>query len=110
MEPSQHHAHPSTVNGTTIDLRDCDHTLSVMGRCLNDKGLGGSSPPVVLYRCNGGSNENWTRDASTGQYELKTNGLCLNVKGAHTDNGTPLVMYGCNGAANEKWSLPKAFL
>jgi hypothetical protein len=110
----------SFANATKIDLFDCNHsvaqravffsdgTLRVNGKCLNDKGAGGSSSPVILYDCNGGTNEIWSHNASN-EYVLKANGLCLNVKGNTTTNGTPLIVYTCNNAANEHWSLPRAW-
>jgi hypothetical protein len=31
-------------------------------------------------------------------------GLCLDVLGAGTANGTAVEIWGCNGGANQKWT------
>ena len=42
--------------------------------CANDQRSGGNGSKVILYTCNGGSNELWTH-LSNGEYVLKANGL-----------------------------------
>ena len=32
-------------------------------------------------------------------------GLCLDVTGAATANGTPVELWTCNGGSNQQWSL-----
>jgi Ricin-type beta-trefoil lectin domain len=73
--------------------------------CMNDKGGGGSGSPIILWSCNGASNEVWSHNAG-GEYVLKANGLCLDDPAYSTRNGTQLVVYRCNGGANQRWSLP----
>ena len=48
------------------------------GKCLNDQGNGGSRSHVILYSCNGGSNEKWSHLAN-GELKLKAHDgtLCL---------------------------------
>jgi hypothetical protein len=77
------------------------------GKCLNDKANGGSRSKVILYSCNGGSNEKWS-ELANGELKLQAhNGtLCLNDPGYSTKNGTQLIVYTCTDSANEKWSLP----
>jgi len=77
------------------------------GKCLNDKANGGSGSKVILYSCNGGSNEKWSHLAN-GEFKLQAhNGaLCLNDPAYSTKNGTQLIVYSCKGTSNEKWSLP----
>jgi len=41
---------------------------------MNDKAVGGSGTPVILWSCNGAPNETWSHNAS-GEYVLKANGL-----------------------------------
>ena len=41
--------------------------------CMNDKAGGGSGSRVVLYTCNGGTNELWSHN-SHGEYVLKAHG------------------------------------
>jgi len=77
------------------------------GKCLNDKGDGGSGSKVILYSCNGGSNEKWTQLAN-GELRLQAHGnkLCLDDPAYSTRNGTQLIVYTCKDSANQKWSLP----
>lgn len=75
--------------------------------CMNDKASGGSGSPVMLWSCNGASNEVWTHN-SKGEYVLKAHGstLCLDDPAYSTRNGTQLDVYRCNGGSNQRWSLP----
>jgi len=77
------------------------------GKCLNDKGNGGSGSKVILYSCNGGSNEKWASLAN-GELKLQAHGgtLCLDDPRSSTTNGTQLIVYKCNDNANQRWSLP----
>jgi hypothetical protein len=77
------------------------------GKCLNDKGSGGSGSKVILYSCNGGSNEKWSKVAN-GELKLQAHGgtLCLDDPRSSTTNGTQLIVYKCTAGANQKWSLP----
>ena len=77
------------------------------GKCLNDKGDGGSGSKVILYTCNGGSNEKWS-ELANGELKLKAhNGtLCLDDPRSSTKNGTQLIVYSCKASANQRFSLP----
>ena len=81
--------------------------LSHNGKCLNDKGDGGSGSKVILYSCNGGSNEKWS-ELSNGELKLQAHGgtLCLDDPRSSKTNGTQLIVYTCKDSANQKWSLP----
>jgi beta-glucosidase len=81
--------------------------LTHNGKCLNDKADGGSGTKMILYSCNGASNDKWSH-LSNGEYKLKAhNGtLCLNDPRSSTKNGTQLIVYNCTDSANEKWSMP----
>jgi hypothetical protein len=75
--------------------------------CMNDKATGGSGSTVILYTCNGGTNELWSHN-SQGEYVLKAHGstLCLDDPAYSTKNGTQLIVYTCKNSANQHWSLP----
>jgi Ricin-type beta-trefoil lectin domain len=109
----------SSANGTAIVIWSCSGTdqaqnwkftsneLVHNGKCLNDKASGGSGSKVILYTCNGGSNEKWS-ELANGELKLQAHGgtLCLNDPRSSTKNGTQLIVYTCKVSANEKWSLP----
>ena len=77
------------------------------GKCLNDKGNGGRGSAVILYSCNGASNEKWA-ELANGELKLKAHGgtLCLDDPRSSTANGTGLIVYACKASANQKWALP----
>jgi Ricin-type beta-trefoil lectin domain len=77
------------------------------GKCMNDQGNGGIRSKVILYSCNGASNEKWI-ELANGELKLKSHGgtLCLDDPRSSTTNGTQLILYTCTDAANQKWSLP----
>jgi hypothetical protein len=109
----------SSANGAAVVIWSCSGSdqaenwkysndeLVHNGMCLNDKGNGGSGSKVVLYKCNGGSNEKWT-ELANGELKLKShNGaLCADDPRSSTKNGTQLIVYTCKDTANQKWSLP----
>ena len=76
------------------------------GKCLNDKGSGGSGSKVILYSCNGGSNEKWA-ELANGELKVQAHGgtLCLDDPRSSTKNGTQLIVYTCKDSANQKWTL-----
>jgi hypothetical protein len=76
------------------------------GKCMNDKGDGGTGSKIILYACNGGSNEKWSKLAN-GELKLQAHGgtLCLDDPRSSTTNGTQLIVYTCKDSANQKWSL-----
>jgi hypothetical protein len=77
------------------------------GKCLSDKGAGGSGSPVILYSCTGGSNQKWTR-LSNGELKMKAHGgtLCLSDPRSSTKNGTGLIVHTCGDEPGQNWSLP----
>jgi hypothetical protein len=109
----------SSSNGAAVVIWSCSgsdqaenwkyssNELIHNGKCLNDKANGGSGSKVILYSCNGGSNEKWT-ELANGELKLKAHGgtLCLDDPRSSTKNGTQLIVYACKDSANQKWSLP----
>ena len=77
------------------------------GKCMNDQGNGGLRSHVILYTCNGASNEKWS-ELANGELKLQSHGgtLCVDDPRSSTTNGTQLILYTCTDAANQRWSLP----
>jgi Ricin-type beta-trefoil lectin domain len=77
------------------------------GKCLNDQGNGGIRSHVILWSCNGASNEKWS-ELANGELKLQSHGgtLCLDDPRSSTTNGTQLIVYTCTDNANQKWALP----
>jgi hypothetical protein len=74
------------------------------GKCANDQRSGGNGSKVILYACNGASNEIWTHRAN-GEFVLKANGgrYCLDDPAYSTANGTQLIVWTCKDSANQRW-------
>jgi hypothetical protein len=109
----------SSANRTKIIIWNCSGTDQAEnwkfsnnefihnGKCLNDQGNAGIRGKVILYTCNGASNEKWL-ELANGELELQGHGgnLCLDDPRSSTTNGTQLILYTCTDAANQKWKLP----
>src|SRR5271165_580504 len=109
----------SSANRTKIIIWNCSGTDQAEnwkfsnnefihnGKCLNDQGNGGIRSKVILYTCNGASNEKWL-ELANGELELQGHGgnLCLDDPRSSTTNGTQLILYTCTDNANQKWKLP----
>ena len=54
--------------------------------------------------CNGQTNQQWNVNAD-GTITSVQSGLCLDVTGAATANGTAVELWACNGGTNQQWSL-----
>ena len=76
-------------------------------KCLNDQGNAGSGGHVILYSCNGGSNEKWS-ELANGELKLQSHGgtLCVDDPRSSTKNGTQLIVYTCHDTPNQQWKLP----
>src|SRR5580704_17877775 len=106
----------SSANRTKIIIWNCSGTDQAEnwkfsnnefihnGKCLNDQGNAGIRGKVILYTCNGASNEKWL-ELANGELELQGHGgnLCLDDPRSSTTNGTQLILYTCTDAANQKW-------
>jgi hypothetical protein len=58
---------------------------------------------VEIWTCNGGTNQQW-RVNTDGTVVAVESGLCLDVTGAATGNGSAVEVWTCNGAANQRWT------
>jgi alpha-galactosidase len=104
----------NTANGTQPIIWDCNgganqrwtiggQTLQVLGKCL-DAPLGATAGvKAQIWDCNGGTNQRWTLN-SNGTITGQPSGLCLDVNGNATTNGTLIILWTCTGAANQRWT------
>ena len=108
----------SSSNGAQVIIWGCNHGDSAQGwtwtgyelkhdgMCANDPGYGGSGTKLILWACNGSSNEKWSH-VSYGEFKLYYSGrgqLCLDDPGYSKTNGTRLTVYTCNNGGNQHWS------
>jgi beta-glucosidase len=117
-----------TASGTLVDLYTCNGTGAQVwqpqsdgallnpqsGLCLTDPGS--STTPgtqVQIQACNGSADQKWTPQAgsSVGGGGTGTGaitgyeGLCLDVAGANSANGTKIDVYTCNGTGAQQWTV-----
>jgi hypothetical protein len=109
----------SSANRTEVILRTCNSAdsaegwkftngkLQHNGKCANDHGHGGSGTKVILWACNGSSNEKWSHTSSDGEFALnsRTHGLiCLTDPGYSKANRTQVIVYTCHNTSNQHWT------
>jgi poly(3-hydroxybutyrate) depolymerase len=104
----------SSANGTQAQIWDC-HTgtnqqftqngaaLQVMGKCLDVPTNAAAGARVQIWDCTGGANQQWSLTAG-GTITNAQTGLCLDVNGAGTTNGTAAIVWTCHGGTNQRWA------
>ena len=80
-----------------------NYCVDVKNGTKESGGWGG--PGVLLMQdCAANASQEWTYDSS--RRLVNTNsGMCMNVYGAWTANGTAVVQFPCGSAANELWTM-----
>jgi ricin-type beta-trefoil lectin protein len=109
----------SSANRTPIMIWSCNSSDSAQGwtfsngelkhngECANVQGGAASGHKLILWSCNGASNEKWFHSSSNGEYVLSGSSsglLCLDDPGYSKTNGTQLTVYACRNTSNEHWS------
>jgi alpha-galactosidase len=105
----------NSANGTQPIIWDCNgganqrwtvngDTLQALGKCLDAPLNATAGAKAQIWDCNGGANQRWTRN-SDGTIRGQQSGLCLDVNGAATANGTTVILWTCTAAANQRWTL-----
>jgi poly(3-hydroxybutyrate) depolymerase len=103
----------SSASGSQMIVWDCHSNanqqfsqngqeLRVLGKCLDVPG-NTAGARVQISDCNGAAGQRWSFN-SNGTISNGQNGLCLDVNGAGTANGTAVVVWSCHTAANQRWS------
>jgi mannan endo-1,4-beta-mannosidase len=106
----------STVNGTAVQLYDCNGsgaqtwtadsagTLGALGKCLDVTGQGtANGTPIQLWDCNGSGAQRWQVEGA--HLRNPQSGRCLDVPSGNTANGTRLQIWDCNTNAWQNWTL-----
>jgi hypothetical protein len=57
---------------------------------------------VSIFDCTGGDHQRWTVNADN-TVTNRLSGLCLDVNGQGTADGTGVILWTCSGAANQIW-------
>ncbi|WP_249227817.1 ricin-type beta-trefoil lectin domain protein [Kutzneria sp. CA-103260] len=90
--------------GTTAAAPSGQVASGLAGKCLNAGAtrlvnVTEDGNPAQISDCDGQAAESWTWVNAALTHE----GLCLDVTGAGTTNGTKVELWECNGGANQKW-------
>lgn len=104
----------NTANGTQPVIWDCNGqsnqqwavngaALQALGKCLDAPLNATAGAKVQLWDCNGGANQQWNLN-SDGTVSSRQSGLCVDVNGNATANGTLVILWTCTGAANQRWT------
>jgi hypothetical protein len=109
----------SSADKTRVIIWSCNSHDSAQGwtfsngelkhnnRCANVQGGIGSGHKVILWSCNGASNEKWFHSSSDGEYVLSDTShglLCVDDPGYSKSNGTQLIVYPCHNSSNQHWT------
>ncbi len=106
----------NTANGTRLQIWTCNGTgaqafsynggfsniVGPAGKCVDVAGddVGGDGAAVQLWDCQDSSrDQNWAWTGSS----LTTLGLCLDIAGGGTANGTVLQLHNCTGNPAQTW-------
>jgi glucose/arabinose dehydrogenase len=69
------------------------------GKCVDvNGGSSADGTKIQLWTCNGGTNQQWTRDGGT----LRALGKCMTATG--TTDGSPVQLATCNGGSGQTWA------
>ena len=104
----------NTANGTQPVIWDCSggpnqrwtlngQTLQALGKCLDAPANATAGAAARIWDCTGGTNQQWAINAN-GTISGVQSGLCLDVNGNATANGTPVIVWTCTAAANQRWA------
>ncbi|AGL16461.1 glycoside hydrolase family 27 protein [Actinoplanes sp. N902-109] len=92
--------------GTTSDPGGSTTVSTIRGvasnRCLDDPNSNTTNGTLpVIWDCNGGTNQQWTRSGN----QLQVLGKCLDAYNNQTAAGTKVEIWDCNGQANQQWTV-----
>ncbi|BCJ47896.1 lipase [Actinoplanes ianthinogenes] len=104
----------STTNGVQPIIWDCSgaanqqwaydgQTLRSVGKCLDSPTGATAGAKAQLWDCSGATNQRWTF-VSGGTIRNAQSGLCLDVSGNATANGTAVILWTCTNSANQLWT------
>ncbi|MGI5240201.1 extracellular catalytic domain type 1 short-chain-length polyhydroxyalkanoate depolymerase [Dactylosporangium sp. CA-139066] len=104
----------NTANGTQPIIWDCHGatnqqwtvsggTVKALGKCLDSPTNATAGVKAQLWDCTGAANQQWSLNAD-GTIRNAQSGLCLDVNGAATANGSTVILWTCTAAANQRWN------
>jgi len=104
----------NTANGTQPVIWDCNgganqrwtfsgQTVQALGKFLDSPTSATAGAKAQLWDCHGGTNQQWNLNAN-GTISNVQSGLCLDVNGNATANGSAVILWTCTNATNQLWT------
>jgi lysophospholipase L1-like esterase len=104
----------NSANGTQPIIYDCNgranqqwtldgQTLRSLGKCLDSPTGATAGVKSQLWDCTGAANQRWNINTD-GTISNAQSGLCLDVSGHATANGSTVILWTCTAAANQRWT------
>jgi hypothetical protein len=103
------HAAPLLIDGNNSPIRGANlliHSATNEELCIDARSEPAEAHRMIqLFHCHGRENQRWTfADMGDGSSEiLGVGGMCLDVQGRSSGDGTPLQIYPCTGAVNQRF-------
>jgi hypothetical protein len=98
--PVWNDANNSPIRGMNLLIR----AASNEEMCIDAQSTGEIHPTVQLFHCHGRENQRFSfLEQGESSQITGIGGLCLDVQGQHSNNGTPLQLYPCSGAPNQRF-------
>lgn len=95
-------------NWNFANIGGSSYNMSVLGPyCLDSGGTTTEGGSATIWSCNGNANQSWTATPVSGGYTftVENSGLCLDVSGAGSANGTKVQTWDCNGTSAQTWAV-----
>jgi endo-1,4-beta-xylanase len=74
-----------------------------MGKCLDAPPNAAAGTRLQVWDCSGGTNQQWVINGN-GTISSAQTGMCLDVNGGGTANGSAVIVWSCHGGANQRWA------
>ncbi|GAQ50433.1 ThuA domain-containing protein [Streptomyces acidiscabies] len=104
----QNHGDGDEVSFRNVRIRELGGTAPTPGRIVGTGGkcvdAGGTGARLQLWTCDGGTDQQWTRDGDT----WRSQGRCMTVTG--TTDGSPVQLSACDGGPGQNWTTGSALV
>jgi len=91
------------TTATSQQLTRTGQTLRVLNLCLDVPAGAAPGTRAQIRDCTGAPNQQWNLNTDNTVTHTQT-GLCLDVNGAATTNGTAVIVWTCHSGANQRWA------
>ena len=89
-------------NNTNQQFTQNGAALQVLSKCVHVPTNAAAGTRVQTQDCTGSANQQWALD--NGAVRNAQSGLCLDVNGASTANGSAVIVWNCHNGTNQRWT------